>query len=77
MSWHHGWMLHCAGAQDPASQPRLALSVSYIADGARLLPKALAGRVQDEDRESYAAWIKDLPPGARADHKLLPVIQVR
>lgn len=36
-SWHHGWLLHCAGAQPQGSRPRLALAVSYFADGARLL----------------------------------------
>lgn len=36
VSWHHGWTLHAAGAQPRGSPPRLALAVSYFADGARL-----------------------------------------
>lgn len=37
VSWHHGWTLHAAGPQPRRSPPRLALAVSYFADGARLL----------------------------------------
>jgi hypothetical protein len=37
VSWHHGWTLHCAGQQPRRSEPRLAIAISYMADGARLL----------------------------------------
>lgn len=76
VSWHAGWTLHCATAQPKHSQQRLALSVSYFRDGAKLLPRRLARRGQSEDRESYAPWLRDMGDGAAAAHKLLPLIQV-
>jgi hypothetical protein len=79
VTWHHGWTLHAAGAQPKGSRPRLALSVSYFADGARLLarksdPSVRAARAHGEDYESYAAWIGDLKDGAVAAHPLLPLV---
>lgn len=37
VSFHSGWLLHSAGPQPRGTAPRLALAVSYFADGARLL----------------------------------------
>lgn len=38
-TWHHGWTVHSAGPQPPTSPARIALTVSFIADGARVLKK--------------------------------------
>ena len=75
VSWHAGWCLHCAPPQPPGTPARLALAVSYFADGARRLPEELRrGRGADEDRESYAAWVGGVASGARARHALLPLV---
>ncbi len=87
----------------PSGSPpraRLALTVSFVADGARR-QRAVAGKpaegegegggegggegeegeggakgasVDDEDRASYEAWLPDVPPGALAEHPLLPLV---
>ena len=78
VSFHHGWTLHTAPAQPKKSEARLALSITYFADGARLLPrrgKAVRRHLQHhEDYESYSGWINDLRDGAVAQHDLLPVV---
>ncbi|KXZ56249.1 hypothetical protein GPECTOR_1g217 [Gonium pectorale] len=84
VSWHHGWTLHCAAPQPVNTPPRLALSVAFFADGARLLarrsdPSVRAELLHDEDEESYSAWLPALAKGkgkdgAVARHKLLPVV---
>ena len=79
MSWHHGWTLHCAGVQPPGSKPRLALTASYFADGAKVLARKGDSSVRqqllhDEDAESYQGWLKDVKDGAVAVHKLLPLV---
>lgn len=111
------------------AKPRLALTVSFIADGARLQAKASASatgdddddnnnsgngelgfrdefededvvddneakekeedgrkeinkalehstmvKMDDEDRSSYEGWLKNLAPGAVADHPSLPIV---
>lgn len=62
VSWHHGWTLHAAGPQPADSPPRLALSLTYIADGTRLLPrKTLQQRVHGEDRWAACCLILTLP----------------
>ncbi len=49
--------------------------MSYFADGTRVLPAAVrAGRLNDEDRESYAGWLGQLRDGAPARHPLLPLV---
>lgn len=49
--------------------------MSYFADGARVLPAAArAGRLNEEDRESYARWLGELRDGAPARHALLPLV---
>lgn len=75
VSWHAGWTLHCSPQQPRGTQRRLALSVSYFTDGARLLPAHLASRKESEDLESYSAWLKDLKGGAKAEHRLLPLVE--
>lgn len=79
VSWHHGWTLHGAPPQPPGSAPRLALAVSFFADGARLLARRKGGSVRrgllhDEDAESYADWLSALRDGAPARHALLPLV---
>lgn len=79
MSVHHGWTLHNAPGQAPGSEERAAFSVSFFADGARLLDwkkdKTLRKELQDfEDYESYQGWHKDLQPGGYARHADLPVL---
>jgi len=75
VTWHAGWTLHCAPPQPAGTPPRLALAVSYFADGAAVLPAALrAGRLADEDAESYAPWLGQLRGGAPAAHALLPLV---
>jgi len=112
-------------AEDAAvanAKPRLALTVSFIADGARLqaegatdddehddnsggelgfrdelddedsndrnnekenadeeaadaaLKPSSMVKMDDEDRSSYEEWLKDLAPGAVADHPFLPIV---
>jgi len=103
-------------AAEARAKPRLALTVSFVADGARLqagpatpaeetalAPAAAAKAVlsihderkddeegegeeggaprlatvvamDDEDRSSYEGWLRDLKPGAVADHPLLPIV---
>ena len=78
VTWHHGWTLHYAPPQPRKSPPRLALAVTYFADGARLLARrtdpSVRGSMQEgEDLESYAEWVGDIKDGAVARHKLLPV----
>ncbi|KAF6256823.1 hypothetical protein COO60DRAFT_1640423 [Scenedesmus sp. NREL 46B-D3] len=79
VSWHHGWMLHCAPPQPPGTPQRLALAVSYFADGARLLarrrdPSVLKHMLHDEDAESYGGWLAQLKDGAVARHEQLPLV---
>lgn len=74
VSWHSGWTLHTAPGQPQGTSSRLALSISYFKDGARLLPKQAAAKVQLEDKESFQEWYQDLKPGALAKHKLLPIV---
>ena len=38
-TWHHGWTVHRAGPQPASSPPRMALAISFIADGAKMLDK--------------------------------------
>ena len=71
-SWHHGWMLHSAAANEMKA-PRRALAASFFADGARRLRKPRRA-VHDEDAESSAAWLSDVRPGRPASHALLPLV---
>ncbi|KAG5177390.1 hypothetical protein JKP88DRAFT_346961 [Tribonema minus] len=80
-SWHHGWVLHSANGND-TPETRVAFTVSYIADGARMLGEGAehypeqegADHYPDqEDTWSYSDWIADTCPGEPADHPFLPV----
>lgn len=78
VSWHHGWTLHTAGPQPPGSAPRLALAVSFFADGARLLDTRADASLRrenlhDEDAEGRGAWLAEVEGGAPARHPLLPI----
>lgn len=78
VSFHHGWTLHSAGPLLPSAPQRVALAVSFFGDGARVLhrtqPSLRREMLQDEDAESYTDWLQQLPPGAPARHKLLPLV---
>jgi hypothetical protein len=79
VSWHHGWLLHCSPPQSENSPARVALAVSYFADGARTRK---TGWTEDEcmleDQESYAGWFGAGPgkvrAGSVARHELLPIV---
>ncbi|XP_024545363.1 uncharacterized protein LOC112351534 [Selaginella moellendorffii] len=73
---HHGWTLHFAPEQPvSSSSSRLAWTVSYFGDGARLLSTKHARRkVQDEDLVSFGGWFKDVKEGQVVRHKLLPLV---
>lgn len=82
VSWHHGWTLHAAAPQLPGSSQRLALAVSFFADGAKLLarrsdPSVYEHMLHDEDAESYGCWLHDMKMGAVARHAMLPVVYPR
>ena len=53
---------------------RLALTASYIADGARTIDKANRACVDDEDRSGYEGWIDDIEPGEKIVHPLVPLV---
>eukprot|EP00611_Tribonema_gayanum_P008068 TRINITY_DN17527_c0_g1_i3.p1 TRINITY_DN17527_c0_g1~~TRINITY_DN17527_c0_g1_i3.p1 ORF type:complete len:406 (-),score=153.31 TRINITY_DN17527_c0_g1_i3:44-1228(-) len=71
-SWHHGWVLHSANGND-TPETRVAFTVSYIADGARMLGEGAEHYPDREDTWSYSDWIADTCPGEPADHPFLPV----
>eukprot|EP00962_Isochrysis_galbana_P055632 scaffold27403_cov110-Isochrysis_galbana.AAC.5 len=70
-TWHHGWTLHCAPPNELAGE-RMAFTASYFVDGATRLPAG--SRPDDEDGESWGAWVADVQPGRPAQHHLLPVV---
>lgn len=79
VSFHHGWTLHAAGPQPKGSPTRMALSVAFFEDGARLLPRKSDPSVykhmlHNEDAESYMGWLPKLKDGAKAVHDSLPIV---
>ena len=81
---HHGWIKYFAPPQRGMKQ-RLALSFTYVTGEAIVLndlPALTSNRYvvfDDEDKESYIEWLKDLEDGQEIDHPLLPQVlgQVR
>lgn len=73
VSWHHGWLLHSA-ADNQLPDSRFAFTVSFFADGARLVDDLAIRTVNDEDAPSYQAWIEECEPGDVLDHPLLPIV---
>jgi len=74
-TWHHGWTLHgapCLAAEGTSA--RMALAMTYIADGTRIRGDDVDADVDDEDSFSYRAWLGDLSPGSIAEHELLPLV---
>jgi len=71
---HHGRMLHAAPELEGCFDPRSALALSYFADGAARVPLPYEDEDDDEERESYQAWIDDIPIGEVARHRLLPEV---
>lgn len=79
VSCHHGWTLHTAPKHPSATPPRLALAVSYFADGARVHDwagdKSLRAELQNaEDLESYESWLPAVKSGALARHADIPLV---
>jgi len=68
---HHGWTLHSAAGIAKTAPPRLAWTLGFVADGARLRRGEL---VLGEDAVSYEAWAKELGPGARVEHPMVPLL---
>lgn len=67
------------GPQPAGSPPRLALAVSFFADGARLLPRRSdpsvhSWQLHNEDDESYRGWLGGMKDGAVAAHPALPLV---
>lgn len=71
---HHGKTLHAAPELGRGlAQERWALAISYFADGAERV--ALEhGEDDDEERESFEAWVDEVPLGLPARHALLPEV---
>eukprot|EP00897_Mesotaenium_endlicherianum_P006358 jgi/Mesen1/5750/ME000292S04829 len=72
---HHGWTLHWAPPQPQGRPPRAAFTVSYFADGARVLSTKHARREpHTEDAWSFNEWRRELKEGQHARHALLPLV---
>lgn len=78
---HHGWTLHSAdGLPVDAPGARVAWALCFIAGGTRLLKKRAlepgeeVGEDEEEDKESYLPWIRDLPAGGVVDHPMVPLV---
>ncbi|CAE7524151.1 unnamed protein product [Symbiodinium microadriaticum] len=71
---HHGWTLHSAAGIPKTAPPRLAWTLGFVADGARLRRGELE---LGEDAVSYEAWAKELGPGARVEHPMVPLLSTR
>eukprot|EP00930_Biecheleria_cincta_P090552 TRINITY_DN79950_c0_g1_i1.p1 TRINITY_DN79950_c0_g1~~TRINITY_DN79950_c0_g1_i1.p1 ORF type:complete len:465 (-),score=75.26 TRINITY_DN79950_c0_g1_i1:38-1354(-) len=68
---HHGQTMHAAPALACDSRDeRWALTLSYFGAGATKVELP----AEDEDRESYRAWVDDIPVGHEATHPLLPEV---
>jgi len=78
-TFHHGWTLHAAAAlAHDAPGPRVAWALSYMADGAKLLPREaveVAGAC--EDAVSFEPWVDEVRPGEALAHPLLPLVPAR
>lgn len=82
VTWHAGWTLHFAPPAPDDMPIRLALAVSYFADGATVLPCDLENSEgfemlrypHNEDTESFDNWLYDLEPGNFAEHPSLPLV---
>eukprot|EP00884_Botryococcus_braunii_P007717 jgi/Botrbrau1/16947/Bobra.49_2s0013.1 len=78
VTWHHGWTLHSSPPQPQHTPPRVALAITYFADGAKIRHTEGAhlrpGAHDSEDLESYQDWLVEVEPGSVADHALLPIV---
>ncbi|CAK9006066.1 Fe2OG dioxygenase domain-containing protein [Durusdinium trenchii] len=70
-SIHHGWTLHSAAAAPSSGPLRVAWTLGFVADGARL-HGARGGPA--EDAVSYEPWIGDCGRGAVVDHPMVPLL---
>lgn len=77
-TFHHGWTLHSAAElPEGAAEPRLAWTVSFVADGARLLRLQEGAVIEDEeDAVSFEGWVHEVPGGGVVDHPAVPLVPV-
>jgi ectoine hydroxylase-related dioxygenase (phytanoyl-CoA dioxygenase family) len=68
-TFHHGWVIHSAGANRSATKMRQVMTVIYFADGAKVAPPQNANQQADLD-----AWFGGKLPGEIADGELNPVL---
>ena len=77
VTFHSGWTLHYSPAQPVEAPARAALAVSFFVDGARRLPPdgQLRRAVHAEDAAGCASWLSEVPHGAVARHRDLPLVE--
>ncbi len=68
VSFHYGWTFHRAGP-NRTERPRRAMTIIYMADGARLIPPARAEHHADRD-----AFLPGLAPGDPAATPMNPLL---
>jgi hypothetical protein len=71
---HHGFTLHCSPGIPKGSRDRRALSLCYVAAGARVLPKKQQAMMATEDSWSYMRWLPKAKAGKPVKHPLLPIV---
>jgi Phytanoyl-CoA dioxygenase (PhyH) len=74
---HHGFTLHSSPGIPSGSRARRALSLTYVAANARVLPKEQQALLETEDSWSYRRWLGNAKAGKPLKHKLLPVVYSR
>jgi ectoine hydroxylase-related dioxygenase (phytanoyl-CoA dioxygenase family) len=67
-SFHAGWTLHCAGAND-TDEVREAFTIIFFADGARL-----RGPSNGYERFDATVWLPGIEPGELAASPINPVV---
>mmetsp|Transcript_33321 Transcript_33321/g.43964 ORF Transcript_33321/g.43964 Transcript_33321/m.43964 type:complete len:396 (-) Transcript_33321:198-1385(-) len=71
-TWHHGWLLHSA-PENGTPFKRQAITISYIADGAKVLSEDCGFMPDDEDSWSYQDWLYELDDRT-VNHPLVPLV---
>jgi len=75
---HSGWTLHCADGK--TTNDRLALAISFVDARAAVRHGVLTAgdHGDDEDKWSYADWVKEVPAGVQNfEHNLVPILWPR
>jgi len=67
------WCLHWA-PPNFSEEDRIAYTVSFVADGVKLLAEDKLNSPDAEDAPSYEDWIGDLTAGEKAKHPMLPIV---